>query len=54
MGGAGVIDRAGGTSTTPADCGLGGEFLWEEEGVVDSVGTAFRKKLMNGTPGPRR
>ena len=34
----GVVDRAGGTSTTPADCCLCGEVLWEEHGVVDRAG----------------
>ena len=32
-----VVDRAGGTCTTHADCWLGGEVLWEEQGFVDSV-----------------
>ena len=34
----GVVDRAGGTCTTHADCGLGGEVLLEEQGVVDRAG----------------
>ena len=41
VGGQGVFDRAGGTCTTPADCGLVGEVLWEEQGVVDrAAGTS--------------
>ena len=37
----GVVDRVGGTSTTPAECGLGGEVFWERHSVNDrAVGTS--------------